>query len=64
MEELVKFEMFKELALFSNGPVLCGTVFLLLEVNVSSNEQAGMICYLVVNMPWVNIAPKLTGRNC
>lgn len=31
VEELVKFKMFKELALFSNGPVLCGTVFLLLE---------------------------------
>lgn len=58
VEELIKFEMFKELALSSNGPVFYGTVFLLLEVDLSSNEYQRMICYLVVNMPWVNIAPK------
>lgn len=33
-------------------------LFLLLEVDVPSNEQQGMICYLLLNMPWVNIALK------
>lgn len=59
VEELVKFKMFKELAWFWNG-----TVLLSLGVDVCSQEQQGMICYLVVHMPWVSIAPKPTGRNC
>lgn len=59
VEELVKFKMFKELALFCNG-----TVLLFLGVDVSSHEQQGRICYLVLHLPWVSIAPKPTGGNC